>query len=36
MAESVSFTDDEIQVLLEVCVEYKAEHEYCGVDWESV
>ena len=29
-----SFTDDEIQLLLEVCIEYKA--EYCSVDWESV
>ena len=36
MAESFSFTDDEIQLLLEVCSEYKAEHEYCGVDWESL
>ena len=34
MAES--FTDDEIQLLLEVCIEYKAEREYCGIDWESV
>ena len=22
--------------LLEVCIEYKAEHQYCGIDWESV
>ena len=35
MAESYSF-NDEIQFLLEVCTEYKAEREYCGVDWESV
>ena len=36
MAESFPFTDDEIQFLLEVCIEYKAEREYFGVDWESV
>ena len=36
MAESFSFTDDEIQLLLEVCIEYKAEREYCGIDWESL
>ena len=36
MAESFSFTDDEIQLLLEVCIDYKAEREYCGVDWESL
>ena len=36
MLESFSFTDDEIQLLLEVCIEYKAQREYCGVDWESV
>ena len=36
MAESFSFTDDEIQLLLEVSIEYKAQREYCGVDWESV
>ena len=35
MAESFSFTDDEIQFLLEVFTEYKAEHEYWGVGWES-
>ena len=29
-----SFTDDEIQLLLEVCTEYITECEYCGVDWE--
>ena len=33
MAESFSFTDDEIQLLLEVCTEYKAEPEYCGVEY---
>ena len=36
MAESFSFTEDEIHLLLEVCIEYKAEREYCGVDWELV
>ena len=36
MAESFSFTDDEIQLLLEVCIEYKAKREYSDVDWESV
>ena len=36
MAESFSFTDDEIQLLLEGCIEYKAEREYCGIDWESL
>ena len=35
MGESFSFTDDEIKLLLEVCIEYKAEREHCGVDWES-
>ena len=34
MAESFSFTDDEIQLLLEVCIEYKVEREYWGIDWE--
>ena len=34
MAECFSFTDNEIQLLLEVCIECKA--EYCSVDWESV
>ena len=29
-------TEDEIQLLLEVCTEYKAEHKYSGIDWESV
>ena len=34
MAESFSFTDDEIQLFLEVCIEYKTKREYCGVgDW---
>ena len=23
-------------ICIEVCIEYKAEHEYCGIDWESV
>ena len=36
MAESLSFTNNEIQPLLEICIEYKNEREYCGVDWESV
>ena len=36
MEESFSFTDDEIQLLLKVFIEYKAKREYCGVDWESV
>ena len=36
MAESLAFNDDEIQLLLEVFIKYKAESEYCGVDWESV
>ena len=36
MTESFSFTEDEIQLLLEVGIEYKAEREYCGVDWELV
>ena len=36
MAESASSTDDEIQLLLDVCIEYKAEREYCSVDCESV
>ena len=36
MEGSFSFTDDEIQLLLEVFTEYKAKREYCGVDWESV
>ena len=36
MAETFSFTNDEIQLLLETYIEYKAEREYCGVDWKSV
>ena len=36
MAETFSFTDDEIQLLLKIYIEYKAEREYCGVDWKSV
>ena len=39
MTESLSFTNNEIQPLLElleICIEYKNEREYCGVDWESV
>ena len=36
MVESFSFTDDEIQLLLEVCIEYKTKRECCGLDWESV
>ena len=36
MTENFSFTDDEIQLLLEVSIEYKVEREYCGIDWESV
>ena len=36
MSESFSFTDDELQLLLEVCTGYKAELEYCSVDWELV
>ena len=31
MAESFFFTDDEIQLLLEVCIEYITECEYCGI-----
>ena len=27
---------NEIQLLLEACIEYKTEHEHCVVDWESV
>ena len=36
MAESFPFTHNEIQLLLEVCIEYKAECEYCGIGWELV
>ena len=28
-------TDDEIQLLLEVCFDFKAESDYEGVNWES-
>ena len=31
MVESFFFTDDEMQLLLKVCIEYITECEYCGV-----
>ena len=34
--QKLSFIDDEIQLLLKIYIEYKAEREYCGVDWKSV
>ena len=30
-----NWTDDEIQLLLEVCFDFKAERGYEGVNWES-
>ena len=36
MAKSFSFPEYKIQLLFEVFIEYKAEREYFGVDWESV
>ena len=34
-ASDFNWTDDEIQLLLEVCVDFKAESDYEGVNWES-
>ena len=31
-----SWTDDELQVLLEAYVQYKSEREYEGVNWDTV
>ena len=33
---SFTFTDDEIELLLQVCLDFKSANEYGGVDWESV
>ena len=30
-----NWTDDEIQLLLEVCFDFKAESDYEGVNWKS-
>ena len=34
-ASDFNWTDDEIQLLLEVCFDFKAESDYEGVNWES-
>ena len=34
-ASDFNWTDDEIQLLLEVCFDSKAESDYEGVNWES-
>ena len=34
-ASDFDWTDDEIQLLLKVCFDFKAESDYEGVDWES-
>ena len=34
-ASDFKWTDDEIQLLLEVCFDFKAESYYEGVNWES-
>ena len=34
-ASDFNWTDNEIQLLLEVCFDFKAESDYEGVNWES-
>ena len=34
-ASDFNWMDDEIQLLLEVCFDFKAESDYEGVNWES-
>ena len=34
-ASDLNWTDDKIQLLLEVCFDFKVESDYEGVNWES-